>query len=134
MMTLALWVAAASLTGIVLSLINGNTSFNVLAFPISALVVAVVLFSLFFLRLKKAELQTPALRFDPSKRRLSQATQVVSYIVSFIALVGLVYTVVSKIGGNYKGTLWKTLLDFVVILLVAGGIWAYYWVDEHKVR
>lgn len=134
MMTLALWVGAAAITGIILSLINGGRGFDVLALPVSALVVAAVLFSGFFLRLKKAELQNPALRFDPSKRRLSQITQIFTYVVSFISLVGIVYVVLAKIGGSFTGAVAKVLLDFVVVLIVSGGILAYYWIDEHRGR
>jgi len=132
MMSLALWIGAFSFAGMLLTLINGGHSFDVLAFPISVLVVAVGLFTFFFLRLKKAEVQNPALRFDPSKRRLSQTTQVLSYLAIFVSLVGIVYTLIAKMAGSLEQTLWKLVLDFVVVLAVAGGILAYYWLDEHK--
>lgn len=132
MMTLALWVGAFSLTGVLLAVINGGSNFEVLAFPVSALVVSFALFAFFFLRLKKAELMNPSLRFDPSKRRMSQVTQILAYLAGFVSLIGIVYSIIAKLGGGYDGSVGKLLLDFVVILVVAGGILYYYWVDEHK--
>lgn len=133
MMSLALWVGSFALAGILLSLINSGTSFDVLSFPVSSLVVATGLFTLFFRRLKKAELWDPNLRFDPSKRRLSQLTQVVAYIAVFISLIGIVYSTLAKLSSDLSQTYWKLLLDFVVVIAVAGGVLAYYWIDEHKV-
>lgn len=132
MMSIALWVGAATFAGVILSLINGGTGFDVLAFPISALIVSVGLFAFFFLRLKKAELRNPRLRFDPSKRRLSQITQVLAYLAIFVSLVGVLYSIIAQIGGSYTGSLWKIILDFLIVLVIAGGILYYYWRDEHR--
>jgi len=134
MMTFALWVGAFAIAGVLLSLVNNGTSFDVLAFPVSSLIVALGVFSFFFLRLKKAELQNPSLRFDPSKRRLSQITQIVAYLTSFFSVVGIVYSLLAKMAGSLDTVLWKILLDLAIVLVVAGGILAYYWIDEHKVR
>ena len=134
MMTFALLVGASSVAGILLSLVNNGTSFDVLAFPVSSLIVALGVFSFFFLRLKKAELLNPSLRFDPSKRRMSQITQIIAYLVSFFSVIGVVYTVLAKMAGSLGTPLWKVLLDLLIVLAVSGGILAYYWIDEHKVR
>ncbi|MEO6761854.1 MAG: hypothetical protein ABI220_05850 [Candidatus Saccharimonadales bacterium] len=134
MMTFALWAGAFSITGIILSLINGGTSFSVLAFPVSVLLVSVGFFSFFFLRLKKAELANPNLRLDPSKRRLSQITQVIAYIVCFSSLVGIIFSILAQVSGSLGSSLWKMILDFIIVILVAGGILAYYWNDEHRAR
>lgn len=132
MMSIALWVGAFTFVGLILSLINGGTGFDVLAFPISALVVSVGIFAFFFLRLKKLELQNPRLRFDPSKRRLSQITQVLAYLAVFVSLIGVLYSIIAKVGGSLNTSLWKIVLDFLIVLAVAGGILYYYWRDEHR--
>ncbi len=132
MMSMTLWLASAALVVIVLLLVNGGNSFDILAFPISLLVVSTPIFGYLFLRLKRAELASPALRFDPSKRRLSQTTQLFTFVASLITMIGIVYIIIAKMGGAYHGSMGKTLLDLIIILLVSGGLFAYYWNDEHK--
>jgi hypothetical protein len=132
MMTLMLWFAAGSLIGILLSLFNGGTDFAILSFPLALLLVCVPGFAFLFLRLKKAELANPALRMDASKRRLSQFTQVIAFAVCLFNVIALVYTILSAIGGESVGSLGKTFLNVAVMLVVAGGVLAYYWIDEHR--
>src|SRR3989338_7106899 len=76
MMTIALWFSATGLAWALLNLLNGSYNFSFLVVPVSILISSLPLFALFFIRLKRAELANPALRFEPSKRRLSQMTQV----------------------------------------------------------
>jgi hypothetical protein len=133
-LTINLFTAAVGLISVLLALVNGRTDFSVLVFPVTLLVVAVPLFALFFLRLKKAELQDPNLKLDASKRRSTQVTQVVAYLTSFIALITFVGTLFASVAGEYKGSVGKVALNALVFLVVAGGILAYYWWDEHKVR
>ena len=133
MMTLCLWIAADALLAVLLLLINGGTGFKYLAFPASLLIVTLPVFSWLFLRLKRAEVAKPELRFDPSKRRWSQITQLFSFVVVLGALIGIIYTVLGKIGGlNIGSSLGKSILDEVVILAVIGGVFVYYWIDEHR--
>jgi len=134
MMTLALWLGATSLLGVLLSLINGGTSAAVLAFPASVLVVCLPVFSFFFLRLKKAELLNPELKVDPSKRRLTQFTQLIAFATCLFTLIAFVYFLISTISGVGGTSILKAILDVIAILVVAGGILAYYWVDEHKTK
>lgn len=134
MMTLALWLGALSLLGVLLSLINGGTSSEVLAFPASVLLVCLPVFSFFFLRLKKAELAYPELKVDPSKRRLTQFTQLVAFATCLFTVIAFVYFLISTISGTAGTSILKAVLNVVAILSVAGGILAYYWYDEHISR
>jgi divalent metal cation (Fe/Co/Zn/Cd) transporter len=131
-LTINLFTAAAGLISVLLALVNGKADFNVLAFPVALLVVSVPLFALLFLRLKKAELRDPSLRADASKRRSTQFTQVVAYLVVFFSLIGFVTAGFAKASGDFKGSFLKLCLDVLVLVVVAGGILAYYWWDEHK--
>ena len=131
-MTLALWFSAASLVGILLAIINGAASFDILAFPLSLLIVSLPIFGFFFLRLRKAELLNPQLRLEASKRRLSQITQVISFIVCVSTIVALLNVIFASIAGSYGGMILKAFLNALVILLVAGGLLVYYWFDEHR--
>ncbi len=131
-LTVNLFAAAIGLASVLIALVNGKLGFDILAFPVALLVVSLPLFAWLFLRLKKAELAQPELKLDPSKRRSTQFTQITAYLVVFFSLVGWVSSVFAKIGGKYDGSLVKTSLDVLVLLVVAGGVLAYYWIDEHR--
>jgi len=131
-LTINLFAAAIGLMGALIALVNGKTDFDVLALPTAMLLVAVPLFAFFFLRLKKAELLDPSLKQDPSKRRSTQFTQIVAYLIVFFSLIGLVSGIFASIAGQYSGSMLKLVLNVAVLAVVSGGILAYYWYDEHK--
>lgn len=131
-MSVALWFGATGLTWTLLAIANGVSSFASLALPVTFLLVSLPIFALFFVRLKKAELANPALRFDPSKRRLSQITQVFAFLACFINVITFVYMMLSKIAGDGDVSVGKAVLNLLIILAVAGGLLAYYWHDEHR--
>lgn len=130
-MTISLFTAAGGLTAALLALVNGKTSFDVLAFPTALLVVSVPVFAVLFLHAKRHELRDPVLRQDPSKRRSTQFTQIVSFLVCLFTLIGLVSAIFMKLGGQSNQSLGKTALDCLVLIVVFGGMLAYYWRDEH---
>ena len=132
-MTISLFTAAAGLTAALIALVNGKTGFDVLAFPVALLVVSVPVFALLFVRAKRRELLRPGLRQDPSKRRSTQFTQIVCFVISLFTLVGFLSAVFAKLGGTDMSLL-KTGLDCLVLLVVFGGMLAYYWRDEHAGR
>lgn len=131
MLTIALFTGAIGLTAILLCLVYGETGFSSLSFPIAMLLVGLPLFAGFFLRLKGAELDAPRLKLDQSKRRSTQFTQIVSFLVCLGALLGLLSSVFAAIGGDVDD-IGKAIGAAIIILIVFGGILAYYWWDEHK--
>jgi len=133
-MTISLFTAAGGLTAALIALVNGKMGFDVLAFPTALLIVSVPVFALLFLHAKKRELGQPALRQDPSKRRSTQFTQIVSFLVCLFTLVGLVSAIFMKLGGQSHDSLLHIALDCLVLLVVFGGMLAYYWRDEHAGR
>ncbi|MDB5182286.1 MAG: hypothetical protein JWO47_70 [Candidatus Saccharibacteria bacterium] len=132
MMSIMLWIWSASLIGILVTLINGGASFSVLSFPVSLLIVAVPVFAFFYIRLRRAELSDPSLRLEASKRRFSQITQILAFLVCFSNIVALIAVIMEKIGGGSSVSIPKFIGSTAAVLLVAGGILAYYWIDEHK--
>ncbi|HET8709109.1 MAG TPA: DUF5671 domain-containing protein, partial [Candidatus Saccharimonadales bacterium] len=132
--TVMLWSAAIDLGWILLALVNGGAHFDILAYPVASLIVGLPIFGFLFLRLKEAELANPQLKLEPSKRRLTQITQIVSFLVCFFNLVAFVYLILSKVSGQLQMSFGKMCLDVLIILVIAGGILAYYWHDEHKGR
>lgn len=134
MMTLSLWLMAGSIIWVLISLINGGSSFSALVLPTAVLIACVPVFGFLFLRLKKEELANPDLRFDPSKRRLSQFTQIVAFAAVLFNTIGFIYMVLQKAAGQSAPLIVKSFLTLLVVLLVAGGVLAYYWRDEHKIK
>ncbi|PJE65611.1 hypothetical protein COU91_00670 [Candidatus Saccharibacteria bacterium CG10_big_fil_rev_8_21_14_0_10_47_8] len=132
MMTIALWVTAAAMAWALLNLINSGTSFDLLIVPVSALITSLPIFGLLFIRLRSAELSNPSLRIDPSKRRWSQTTQLLAFVTCLVNLSVFAYIALQKVSGNSDTSIGKTIADLLVILVIAGGILAYYWFDEHR--
>lgn len=134
MMTIALWFSATGLAWVLLNLLNGSPNFGLLVVPISVLISSLPFFALLFIRLKRAELANPALRFEPSKRRLSQLTQVLAFIVCLINISVFVYSLMQKANGSTTTSIGKAIINLLVVLVIAGGILVYYWFDEHRAR
>ncbi len=134
MMSISLWFGAGGLLWGVLTAINGGTSFAILALPASLALVGILIFAGFFIRLKKAELKDPSLRLDASKRRSSQITQIVTFLVLFFNLITFVYLVFANLGGKSSVSIGKAVINLLVVTAIAGGILAYYWVNEHRVQ
>jgi len=135
-LTVTLFVAAVALASALIVLVNGAAGFASLAFPAAALIVAVPVFAAIFLHLKKLELQDPQLKLDPSKRRSTQATQIISFVVCLFTLIGFFSAAFAAMGGGSEAgvTIGKAALDSLCVLVVAGGILFYYWRDEHKTK
>ncbi len=134
MMTIALWVAATTMAWVVLNMLNGSRGFDTVVVPTSSLVICLPIFGWLFLRLKKTELTNPGLRLDPSKRRWSQTTQFLAYIVLLINFIYFVYTILQHASGGKAPSISKSAVNLVVVLVIAGGILFYYWHDEHRAR
>lgn len=134
-LTILLLVAAASLTATGLLFINGQGTFSSLSFPTAALLVTVPAFGLLFLRLKKLELRRPELRSDPSKRRSTQFVQIFTFVVALVTLIGFFFALFTHWAGDAPTmSVGKAILNALTLLVVSGGILAYYWHDEHKLR
>lgn len=136
MMSITLWALATTLVWLLLNMINGSKTFDYLVVPTSVLVVCLPVFAWLFIRLKKAELANPSLKVEASKRRWSQLTQFLAFIVVLVNLIVLVYILLARFGTDKKfsESLVKELLSSAVVLIVAGGILAYYWFEEHRLK
>jgi len=130
-MSFMLWAITIAISWVIVALINGTSGFAVLSGPLALLIVSLPFFAFFFLRLKKAELSNPALRFESSKRKFSQISQIVSFFVIFGSLLTVVGSLLSKVGGA-ETDLGKTLGSSLALAVIWGCLFMYYWVDEHK--
>jgi hypothetical protein len=133
-MTVALLTGEFGLGSVFIALFNSKTSFSVLAYPASLLIVAIPVFAWLFLRLKKGELLNVGRRFDASKRRSTQFIQIFNFVITFFTTIGFVAAIFSKMAGQYSGSMAKLFLDVLVVWAVSGGVLVYYWLDEHKKR
>lgn len=149
-MFIALGVTALSLASLLHSNVNnvmGNGDSGMLgnnsAVPLAtaALVVALPVFAVLFLRLKKAEAADPDLHHDPSRKRAIQLTLIITFLIGLGNIIYFVYSLMTGDTGStaeynavgsqsYTGWL-GNLIHLVITLAIAGGIFAYYWFDEH---
>ena len=130
-LALSLFLGAAGLLSALLIIVNGNAGFSALAFPAAMLLVTVPIFAFLFLRLKKLEMRMPHLRLDASKRRTTQLIQILAFIAVIVGLITFVYSVFARMAGQSGTSVGKATLDLLCVLVVAGGILAYYWREEH---
>ena len=147
-MFIALAVSAIALGSILHSSINAlfGSSQAVLGsggsvpFAASALVVGFPVLAYLFLRLKKAELEDESLRNDASRKRAVQLTLVVTFLVGLGNVIYFVYSLMAggdsdpynSFGSPAANSLLGNFVHLVVTLAIAGGIFMYYWRDEHK--
>ena len=134
MMTFSLWLIAGSIIWALIALVYGGTSFKALVLPTAILIACMPVFGYLFIRLKREEIANPNLRFDPSKRRLSQFTQIIAFAACLFNVIGFIYLLLQKAAGETGPTIVKSFLTMLIVLVVAGGILTYYWLDEHKLR
>ena len=141
-MFLALGVTATSLGEVLHSLVDdsfGNTSSydGLVSYATSALIVSLPIFVILFLRLKRAELADPSIRRDSSRRHAVQLTLIVAFLWGLFRLVTYIYSLLN--GGSTSfldasGTSLPVanLLHMLITVVIAGGIFSYYWADEHR--
>jgi FtsH-binding integral membrane protein len=130
-MTAMLFAVAISINWAVVALVNGSTGFVELSAPLALLIVSLPILAFFFMRLKKAELLNPQLKTESTKRRFSQVAQIVSFAVVFFALLGIVASLLAAVSGETEG-LGKTIGTAFVFVVIWGGVFSYYWANEHR--
>ena len=147
-MFIGLWIGATSIAFLLHSTIDhlaGKGGFYEAISPYAgaAAIVALPIFLLLFLRLKKAELSDPGIRKDPSRTRALQLTLLVTFLIGIFKIIGYVFSLMnggSDTGSGLLGGSGNTqvispmfdLLHALVTLGIAGGIFTYYWIDLHK--
>lgn len=110
---------------------------SLVSYATAALIVGMPVFLVLFLRLKRAELRDKSIMNDPSRKRAIQLTLIITFLVGIWKVISYIYSLLNvgtqnysdygvnpTIGGNFAHTL--------ITLLIAGGIFAYYWRDSHK--
>ena len=143
-MFLTLWAGAFSLMWLAISFVNdlfdkasGSYSYGVgnttNAFIITVLLVTFPIFAYMFLRLKRVEHNDPGLKLDPSRRKLTQMTQLVSFIVAISFTIYFIYSIITPESSSAGAdSIVKRLLQTLVALVVAGGIFLYYWREDRR--
>lgn len=147
-MFISLWVSASSIGFLAHQALSNafgvnSDSYSFLGFDqmsIAALVVALPIFTILFLRLKKAERNDPTVKNDPSRKRAVQLTLIITFLIGLGNVIGYVYSLITPpvtntydaalVGSGQSGII--NLGHTAITLIIAGGIFAYYWHDEHK--
>lgn len=116
---------------------GGTDSFS--TFAVTILLVSFPIFAYMFIRLKKAELADPSLRHDSSRRKLTQLTQLVTFVVGLGYLIYFIYNLITPETGysssysvDSSPSFLEQLLHMLVTMTIAGGIFLYLWRDEHR--
>jgi hypothetical protein len=113
---------------------------------LSGALIGVPLFMLQFMRLRRQEQRQPNIKTDASRRRWVQFTLIVSFLFGIGHIIYYVYNLINGQSPVYydygpyeraqqmsnSGYQLLQLGHLVVTLLIAGSIFAYYWLDEHK--
>ncbi|MDB5178491.1 MAG: hypothetical protein JWN01_434 [Patescibacteria group bacterium] len=146
-MFIALAVSALSLGSVLHSNVNtllgGDTSIDnyFASYAIAALVVGLPVFAGLFLRLQRAEHRDASLHNDPSRKHAVQLTLVITFLVGLGNIIFFVYSLMSGSNNatdfNILGSSAATgplgnFIHLLITLVIAGGIFAYYWHDEHR--
>jgi hypothetical protein len=146
-MFISLAVAALSLASLLHSNANAlfgsadTTGESSISFAAAALIVSLPVFIVLFLRLKKFELSEPALRQDPSRKRAIQLTFVITFLIGLGNIIYFVYslmagstdtTAYNVVGSQASTSMLGNAVHLAISLAIAGGIFAYYWLDEHR--
>lgn len=148
-MFLALGIGAISLGSMFhnwLDVASGLTDMFENPLAMAAVIIALPIFAVLFLRLRRIEQARPEVRADSSRRKWIQITLLVSFLIGLGHIIWYVYNLLNGYGGyqefSYSGESQPSLstgayqlLQFghlAVTLLIAGSIFAYYWIDEHK--
>ncbi len=123
---------------------NGDT---LVSYASSALIVALPVFCWLFLRLKKAELADPTLKRDPSRRKAVHLTLVITFLIGIFKLIGYFFSLLNGDGersysifsifgflegsGIAANSAVANLVHTLITFAIAGGIFLYYWNDQH---
>lgn len=130
-LTIALLTAASSLMVVLInwidgSFLNGQSDFYTISFPASALIISLPVFALLLMDVRRAESRQAGLRSNPYKKWSALFVRIVAFTTCFFTLIGMVYGIFTHAGGESEGSLSILFVNTAVILVVAGGILAYY--------
>jgi len=140
-MFLAMGVTAISLGALLHNLVDGafgrtTDDGGFVTYATAALIVSLPIFALLFLRLKRAEGTEPELRHDPSRRHSVQLTLIVTFLWGLFRLVTYIYSLLNPSNDSYLGSNISSaggnFLHTLITVGIAGLIFVYYWMDEHK--
>lgn len=108
-------------------------------YMVSALIVSTPIFFWLFARLKKAESSDSSLRSDPARKSSIQSVLKISFVIGIIHVITYVYALISMLThsnnefvGSTGGNILEITLRLIVTLVIAGGIFWYYWSEEHR--
>lgn len=159
-MFIALYITSSSLGALLHNFVNNafvevssspyssysSNDGSLVSYASAALIVALPIFCWLFLRLKKAELADPTLKADPSRRKAVHLTLVITFLIGVFKVIGYIFSLMNSTssdsyslfsifgffdGSRGSGSAIANLLHTLITLIIAGGIFWYYWNDQH---
>lgn len=152
-MFLSLGIGAISLGALLHAWVNQSIGITPGWFAMSAemsgiaALVTLPIFLILFLRLRSMEQKDPTVHEDASRRRGVQLALIVSFIWGIKSIVTYLYNLIGSDGRSYETYSYlmrntqtldsgpyqiAQILHLVITLGIAGTIFAYYWIDEHR--
>jgi hypothetical protein len=129
-MTIALLATAL---GLILTLIlcasgslKEGSTISIAAYPVAMLTISLPLYAWLLFDLKRAELHDPSLGRSIYRRLSNQFVRIVTFTTCFFTVIGLVFGIFAHAASDNNGSLGHLFVNSLFILLVAGGILAYY--------
>ncbi len=143
-MLISLGVAAIGLASLLNAVVDMSSKSAGLAssflnpYAEAALIVGFPIFAYLFLRLEAKEEADKSLLSDASRRRSIQIIMVISFAVLIGELINYVGSLLS--GGSYSvltpgtgsNSWWVRFLHAFINIVIAGGIFGYYWYKLHR--
>ncbi|HEY6736247.1 MAG TPA: DUF5671 domain-containing protein [Candidatus Saccharimonadia bacterium] len=137
---ISLWVAAMALAAVLHGLVDTAYSTSdsfyegVNTLASAALIVSFPIFAWLFLRLKKQELHNPDIRRDISRKNAVQLTLIVTFLIGLGKTIFYIYQLLNLGNADVSGghTYLTETLHTLITVGISGGIFWYYWRDDHK--
>lgn len=133
LLLVGLMATALALIVLLLDLIMGASSVPMVALPVAVLVVTVPVAYWLSLRVDKMERQEPLYILNDSRRWSAQFAQVTSFGACLLSAAFFVYTVFMRVAGTEGLSIGKAALDMLVVVAIAGSLFAFYWHGDHNV-
>jgi hypothetical protein len=141
-MFITLWAAAVSLGALLHDRVDQafpkqndmyyNDTSGTVGLALTVLLVSFPIFATMFIRLKKAERRDAELQHDPSRRKLTQLTQLVAFLFGMGYIIYFIYRLIVPSTWGDNPSVAENFLHMLVTVVIAGGIFAFYWFDDHR--
>ena len=98
------------------------------SFWVAMLIVTLPVFLTLMIRLRKAELKTPEIKKDSTRRRATQLMLLITFLVGIGRIIGFVFNIIG--GGTSEDPITEELLHTLITVSTAGLIFFPLWLED----